>query len=196
MDDALPRDWVAGKTKGNKDANGPVAVTALFEAHYDQVWRVLKRLGLSEAAADDGAQEVFLIASQKWMHIRPGSEKSFLLGVARRIAASHRRKIPRTSEALNGEHVETLKDGSLLPEQMMRLAEERRMLEEIMNDMDDDTREVFVLFELEGLSRSQVAEVVGIPEGTAASRMRRAQQQFLAAAERLKLKMARERGLQ
>lgn len=194
MDDALPRDWTAGKPQENTDATGPTRVKALFEAHYDLVWRVLRRLGLSAASADDAAQEVFILAAQKWMQIRPGSEKPFLLGVARRIAASSRRKVPKTTDSLDDKHVEALKDGALLPEQMLRLAEERRMLEEIMNEMDDDTREVFVLFELESLSRSQVAEVLGIPEGTAASRMRRAQQQFLAEAARLKHRLARERG--
>ena len=47
--------------------------------------------------------------------------------------------------------------------------------------MTQDLRTAFVLFELEGLSVPEIAEVVKIPTGTVASRLRRAREQFGAA---------------
>ena len=48
----------------------------------------------------------------------------------------------------------------------------------VLRQMSDDLRTVFVLFEIEGMTVPEVAEVVGIPLGTAASRLRRAREKF------------------
>jgi RNA polymerase sigma-70 factor (ECF subfamily) len=44
--------------------------------------------------------------------------------------------------------------------------------------MDLDLRAVFVLDEIEEMSRAEIAHALGIPEGTVASRLRRARQDF------------------
>jgi len=44
---------------------------------------------------------------------------------------------------------------------------------------------VFVLFELEGMTTPEIAELIGIPLGTAASRLRRARETFREAASKL-----------
>ncbi|HEY0468747.1 MAG TPA: sigma factor-like helix-turn-helix DNA-binding protein, partial [Polyangiaceae bacterium] len=46
------------------------------------------------------------------------------------------------------------------------------------DEMPEDLRLVFVLFELEELSTRQIAELCEIPVGTAASRLRRAREDF------------------
>ena len=48
--------------------------------------------------------------------------------------------------------------------------------------MEDDLRTVFVLAEIEGQGKREIAEILGIPEGTAASRLRRALPCFSATA--------------
>jgi RNA polymerase sigma-70 factor (ECF subfamily) len=48
-----------------------------------------------------------------------------------------------------------------------------------------DLRVVFTLHELEEMSMSEIAELVGIPAGTVASRLRRARQDFEAIVARL-----------
>jgi RNA polymerase sigma-70 factor (ECF subfamily) len=42
---------------------------ALFVDHFDFVWRSVRRLGVDAAAADDAAQEVFLVASRRLSEI-------------------------------------------------------------------------------------------------------------------------------
>lgn len=59
------------------------------------------------------------------------------------------------------------------------------LLDRVLGRMDEDLVTVFVLFELEGMSTPEIAELVQIPVGTAASRLRRARQSFRAAALRL-----------
>jgi RNA polymerase sigma-70 factor (ECF subfamily) len=164
----------------------------MFEAHYAQLHRVLRRLGLDGPLADDAAQEVFVVAARRLADIVPGAERHFLLGAARRVAAASRREAARWSA---GDHqIEQLRHPSALPELVFTDGEERRMLDAILAQLDDDAREAFVLFEIEGISRSEVAALLGIPEGTAASRLKRARKLFLGAAQRLKARLSSEGG--
>jgi RNA polymerase sigma-70 factor (ECF subfamily) len=52
------------------------------------------------------------------------------------------------------------------------------MLDGVLEQMDDDLRTVFVLYEFEDLSMAEIAEVIAIPRGTVASRLRRAREDF------------------
>jgi RNA polymerase sigma-70 factor (ECF subfamily) len=169
----------------------PERLRAMFDAHYAQVWRVLRRLGVPSSASDDAAQEVFVIAARRLGDIEPAAEQAFLLGVARRVAAAARRR--DVQHACEQEMLD-LAHPDPLPEQALCAAEERRMLDLVLAELDDETREVFVLFELEGLARSEVAALLAIPEGTAASRLRRARAEFLASAQRLKARLAHAAG--
>jgi RNA polymerase sigma-70 factor (ECF subfamily) len=61
------------------------------------------------------------------------------------------------------------------------LTEQRRaaaILDRLLAAMELDLRAVFVLDEIEEMSRAEIAQVLGIPEGTVASRLRRARQDF------------------
>jgi RNA polymerase sigma-70 factor (ECF subfamily) len=59
-------------------------------------------------------------------------------------------------------------------------------LERILESMDEDTRTVFVLFELEGMTMAAIAKLVGVPMGTVASRLRRAREDFQREARRVR----------
>ena len=52
--------------------------------------------------------------------------------------------------------------------------------------MPEDLRTAFVLFELEELTGPEVAEVLGVPLGTTASRLRRAREHFQSSIARLR----------
>ena len=60
----------------------------------------------------------------------------------------------------------------------------RELLDRILDTLTQDLRTAFVLFELEDLSVPEIAEVLEIPTGTVASRLRRAREQFGAALTR------------
>ena len=47
-------------------------------------------------------------------------------------------------------------------------------LDRILEQMPDNLKEAFILFELEDMSVPQIAELLAIPTGTVASRLRRA----------------------
>ena len=64
----------------------------------------------------------------------------------------------------------------------------------VLSKVDADLVEVFVLYELEGLTSPEIAGLLEIPLGSVASRLRRAREQFRAAAARVEKSLQQGRG--
>jgi RNA polymerase sigma-70 factor (ECF subfamily) len=83
------------------DSEAPVPADAnerirsMLVAHFDFVWRPLRRLGVPLLSVDDAAQEVFWIAARKIDRIELGGERGFLFGIAVRLASDARRRQAR-----------------------------------------------------------------------------------------------------
>ncbi|AKV00751.1 RNA polymerase sigma factor RpoE [Labilithrix luteola] len=150
----------------------------IVETNFDFIWRSLRGLGVPASLADDAAQQVFWLASRKLDDIAVGSERSFLFATARGIAANVRRSQVRRQEDFDEDAIGRQVDRSPNPEQAAASNQARRHLERILDGMSEDLRTAFVLFELEGLTTSALAELLGIPMGTVASRLRRAREVF------------------
>jgi RNA polymerase sigma-70 factor, ECF subfamily len=166
-------------------------IRALMTAHFDFVWRSLRRLGLSAADADDGAQEVFVVASRKLSLILPDSEKRFLFATALRVASTRRRGLRRRREephAWLGEDdpMSERERSEPGPERLAELAHARRDLDEILSAMKLEQRAVFVLYELEEMTVPEIANLLDVPAGTVSSRLRVAREEFDQSLRRLR----------
>jgi RNA polymerase sigma-70 factor (ECF subfamily) len=164
-------------------------IRALLADHYNFVWRQLRRLGLPADHAEDAAQQVFVVASRRVADILPGSERSFLFGTARRIAAELRRKTGRRPDAAPESLAET-PDAAPLADELVDRRRARAMLDDVLDGMQEDVRAVFILFELEELTIAQIAELMELPIGTVGSRLRRGRNEFREVAKRLKARGA------
>ena len=87
--------------------------------------------------------------------------------------------------AARGHVVPGTHDGRRIFDAELDRARARVLLDAILNAMPEELRTVFVLFELEQLGTPQIAELLGLPRGTVASRMRRAREDFEARVQRL-----------
>ena len=165
----------------------------LMDTHFAFVWRSLRRLGLLGADADDGTQEVFLVASRNLQRIMLGSEKKFLFATAVRVASTRRRSVKRRREEplLAFDEHERSEPG---PERLTEMSRARKDLQEILDGMNLEQRAPFILFELEELTVPEIASTLGIPIGTASSRLRAAREYFQAALRRLHARDAFPKG--
>lgn len=154
------------------------------------VWRLLRRLGVSDAEADDATQQVFLVATERRSVIQPGKERSFVYGTALRVARALLRAPPHRSVDLD-EH-DVADDDAPGIEDLVDQREARRILDRLLEQMPFELRAVFVLFEIEELSTSAIAQALEIPRGTAASRLRRAREDFEARVTRLRARLSRQ----
>jgi len=157
----------------DKDAR----LRSMVDKHIDFVARVLRNSGTPESEIDDDLQRTFIAAANRLNDIRLGAERSFLLQIALRVAAHARRTVARRRE-VQTEEPPDLVESFATPEQLTDQRQARIMLDRVLDQMDSDLRRVFVLHEFEELKMSEIAEVLEIPQGTVASRLRRARLEF------------------
>ena len=163
---------------------------AAFDLYFDYVWRLVRRLGVPEASADDATQQVFLTLSAKLEVVLPGKERAFLTGTAFRVASNQRRGERRNPERPWEQHLASAVDPSPSPEQLIDASRQRAWLDHVLDQLPLELRAVLVLFELEDLSAPEIAKLLELPVGTVASRLRRARQQFFELAEALREELA------
>lgn len=157
-------------------------ITAIVRTHHDFIWRLLRRLGIPQAHVDDATQQVFCIAVRRVDDIAPGSERSFLFGTAVRVASDKRRSARQREQS--DEKMGEVSDPGPSPEELADKRRARVVLDQVLAEMPMELRTVLVLFELEQMTKGEVAELLGIPVGTAVSRLRRAREDFKACARR------------
>ena len=158
----------------------PTDLAAVYDAHADLVWRSLRRLGVPEADAPDALQEVFVVVHRKLATFEGRSAMTtWLFGICLRVAADRRRKASVRYERADGDQAaEQLADGRPNAEELTSRTESLRLLEAALEKLDPDQRAVFVLFELEELTATVIATMLGIPQGTVMSRLRLAREAF------------------
>jgi RNA polymerase sigma-70 factor, ECF subfamily len=158
-----------------ESATDPARLRRAFAQHYAGVCRLLRGMGVAPHWADDAAQHSFLIALEALPDIIAGCERAFLYATAVRVAYGIRRKAAREIDGVDFEF-----DSSPLPwpDELADQKRAREVLDGLLARMDRDVRCVFVLFEIDGLTIPEIAEGLAIPQGTAASRLRRARKQF------------------
>lgn len=158
-------------------------VIAIVRQHTDFVWRSLRFLGVRERDLDDACQEVFIVVCRKLPEFEERSSlKTWLRGICVKTAAAHRRRAHVRHETPVALHKEELALGT--PE--IDLENERRLalLQRALDALDDDRREVFVLYEIEQMTMKEVAEVLGCKLQTAYSRYHSAKEQVTAFVQR------------
>lgn len=164
----------------------PAAFRALYDAHFEFVFRTCRRLGLAEADAEDATQETFAIAARKLVRFIPGKLSTWLYRIAANlVSARHRRR--RVREALIAIWGHNEEPVAPSPERGSEAREAARRVGEVLARMAPKKREVFALFELEGLSGEEIAERIGCKVETVWTRLWHARREF----ERI----ARQRGL-
>ncbi|HEY3666127.1 MAG TPA: sigma-70 family RNA polymerase sigma factor [Polyangiaceae bacterium] len=150
---------------------------AIVHDHVDFIWRALRRLGVLEADLADAAQQVFLVMARKLALVREGSERAFLFQTACRVASDSRRSRSRRREAPD-DLIASHPDERPGPDENLEARFRRAQLDRVLDLMPMELRAVFVLSEIEELTMAQIAEMMGTPPGTVASRLRRARVAF------------------
>ena len=142
----------------------------IFETHASVVLRLVRRLGVRPNDVEDVAQEVFVIVHRRRADLQTGVQvRSWLFGISRRVVANYRRQVQRRQE-MPSQQLDAVPVACDQVDQL-ESSRDRARLEIALTRLDDDKREVFVLFELEGMDMRDVAAMVGCPLNTAYSRL-------------------------
>lgn len=141
---------------------------------------MLQRLGVAPAFVDDAAQEVFVTAWRRWSDFEGRStERTWLLGIALRVASDARRKQRPVEEVSS-----RLVSDAPQPDAVRAANEQRARVDRLLQQLEDERREVLLLVDVEGYTIPEVAEATGVNLNTLYTRLRTARQQFEALVKR------------
>ncbi len=145
--------------------------------------QTLRYLGVPDGAVLDAAQDVLVVALRRLGDFEGRSTlRTWLYGICIRVAHDYRRRDRGNRELL----VEQLPEVTLPAEQerAVEQAEWRRRLTALLDQLDENQRAAFVLFEIQHLSMKEVADALGCPLQTAYFRHKSAQARVLEAFKR------------
>jgi RNA polymerase sigma-70 factor (ECF subfamily) len=166
-------------TGGHEDA---LEFADLYETYFEFVWRTAWRLGVPEASLDDIVQEVFVVVHRRFSERPDGAPlRGWLYAIVLNVTRNHRRAVQRSRVELTRTETDfdqTKPHPGPWPDESLARTEAIEALELILNALDEDKLEVFVLAELEQLSIPQIAGLLGLNVNTAYARLRAARQAF------------------
>ena len=129
----------------------------VYKEYFGFVWRSARSLGVRPAALDDVVQEVFVIVHRRLPEFEGRSAlRTWLSGILLNVVRHHRRSLVRKSpHELEREQAcdpDELASAASDPYETAVQAEGTRLLQRLLDGLDDEKREVFVLAELEELT--------------------------------------------
>jgi RNA polymerase sigma-70 factor (ECF subfamily) len=151
----------------------------IFDEYSAFVWRALRHLGIREADLADVCQEVFVTVHRKLGDFEGRSSlRTWLYGICLRTASDHRRRAHVRREVL----VDEIPASSAPADQPATIERQqlRARLLALLDTLDEDKRNIFVLYEIEELPMREVAEIIGCPLQTAYSRLHAARRELAA----------------
>ncbi|MFO8007041.1 MAG: sigma-70 family RNA polymerase sigma factor [Candidatus Brocadiia bacterium] len=154
----------------------------LVERHQDYIYNAVFHLVSDEKDAEDLAQEVFLRAYDgldsfrgearftTWAYgIMLNTVRSFWRRTRRRVVVS----LDQGSDAEEGPRHEVPAEGDG-PERQTLRREKVQLVRAAIAELEDDLREIIVMRDIQGLTYEELAEAIGVPDGTVKSRLHRA----------------------
>ena len=160
---------------------GPDELEALVRDHLDAVYRVAFSVVRDSALAEDVSQDALLKAWKALPTFRAESSlRSWLLRITHNTAVSTLRK-----------RREEVRDPDMLPESETRSSTERQVLGSMSIDdfavaldtLDELSRSIIVLREVEGMSYDEISETLEVPLPTVKTRLLRARRTLAMALE-------------
>jgi len=153
---------------------------AVYRDYFDFVWSCTRRLGVGAAAIDDVVQEVFIVIHARLHTLeRPAALRSWIYGVVRRVVSGHHReRRSKLDPVMPFDLAEIPGPRQPTPLDVAEQNDQVKLLWAVLDELDDDKREVFVLAELEEMTAPEIADAIDIPINTAYSRLRAARLAF------------------
>lgn len=160
-------------------AGDTTAFAALVRRHQDRVFGFILRMLDARDEAMELTQDVFVRAWQALPGWRPEARFStWLLQIARNAALDQlrRRRVVQFAPLDDGMDVADTAPG---PEARYASRQRQALLENALQQIAAEHREILLLREIENLSYGELAAVLGIAEGTVKSRLARARAALL-----------------
>ena len=170
----MDRDLVEAAQAGNREA-----YVDLIRARSDRLFALAQRILRDIDRSEDALQDALVIAWRDLRGLRdPDRFDAWLRRVLVNVCIGHAARERRRTANLRALPV----DGPAVPDELVTVAD-RDLLERGFRRLPPDQRAILVLHHFLGYPPSEIAETLGIPPGTARSRLFRAHRAMRAALE-------------
>jgi RNA polymerase sigma-70 factor (ECF subfamily) len=161
----------------------PLVFADVYQEHFGFVWRSARGLGVRPPAIEDVVQEIFVVVHRLLGEFEGRSTvRTWLSRIVLNVVRHHRRSLARKSpHELSREpppDPDALPARGPDPCETAELSEGTRLVQRLLESLDEEKREVLVLAELEQLTVPEIADALGLKLNTAYSRLRLARRAF------------------
>jgi RNA polymerase sigma-70 factor (ECF subfamily) len=153
----------------------------VYREHADFVWRLLRHLGVDDPSRDDAFNNFWLVVHRRLAdYDGRATLRAWLFGIARNVALHHRRDharhARRVAAATTGMYIHPVPG----PDDHVARREAHALVQRFLAELPEDTRLVFTLVDIEGLTVPEIAAETGanVNINTLYTRLRSARQQF------------------
>ncbi|MHC4887032.1 MAG: RNA polymerase sigma factor [Planctomycetota bacterium] len=181
MNDTIPHDVDDADLYLRYGNGDELSFDVIISRWHGGVYSFFFRLCGNAAEAEDLAQEVFIkLVRGASRYEKTAKFSTFLFRVARNCWLDHIRKQGRRTRTVSIDAVrseegqslqERLDSGSASPLAVLEGRERLAVIQEVIDELSEDHRLVFVLAVEQELKYAEIAEVLDVPEGTVKSRM-------------------------
>ncbi len=171
---------------GRVPAEALSSFRAVYEGHFDFVWRFAAHRGVPPSALDDVTQEVFVVVARKLRGFQGQSAlRTWIAGITRNTIRAYLRKRGNQASGEPLQDLDQVVSDALDPAQALEHKTAGELLDFVLSQMSELKREAFILCELEEMSAVQAAEILGVNENTLRTRLHDARKVFTAISARI-----------
>jgi RNA polymerase sigma-70 factor (ECF subfamily) len=159
----------------------PASFQEAYRDHAQTAARWARQLGGSDIDVEDVVQEVFLVVSRRLSSFRGEARfSSWLFEITRKTVANHRRRQRwRFWRSGNEESLASAPSHELDPAAELERRQTVALFYRALDPLPDKYRTVLVLYEIEGLSTQEIADLRELNLSTVKVQLSRARERFL-----------------
>jgi RNA polymerase sigma-70 factor (ECF subfamily) len=151
----------------------------VYRTCFRDVARWARALGAHDADAEDLAQDVFVIVRRKLERFDGRNLPGFLYRITERTVRDYRRSAWIRNLFRNRSPLPQLVSPGVDGLRALQERERRALLDALLAKMTEKRRATFVLFEIEGYSGEEIAQMQSLPVSTVWTRLHHARKDFL-----------------
>jgi RNA polymerase sigma-70 factor (ECF subfamily) len=149
--------------------------------HLDEVYTLARYLLRSATDADDAVQECYLRALKHFDTFRGGAIRPWLFAILRNVCNSSYSQRSFAGPEMAEDAVPLWTEAPETPEAHILRRRDEQAIRDMVSALPEAFREAIVLREINDLSYSEIAGIVGVPIGTVMSRLARGRSMLRAA---------------
>jgi len=157
------------------------AFRSLYLAYFDDVTRFVLRFGIESQDAEDLVQRVFVVALRQLETNQPLQQpEAWLRAVALNLVHGHFRwwRVRRAARWVTEQSWAGRASDESDPERDVLANESLRRVRDVLVQMSGKLRDALVLLDIDGMSPSEAAQLLGVPRNTMRSRHALARAEF------------------